>query len=114
MRFRYVSLILALSGLLLHAAVGEIVPPEQDFRHVERSVEGSSRFDLVRSGKPDFSLVVSDPNDKILSTAAQDLARYMKVRWGSEPQIVADTEKVARKFDCDCLAAIAGQASCIV
>jgi hypothetical protein len=92
MRFRYVSLILALSGLFLHAAVAEIVPPEQDFRHVERSVEGSSRFDLVRSGKPDFSLVVSDPNDKILSTAAQDLARYMKVRWGSEPQIVADTE----------------------
>src|ERR1700733_6117013 len=92
MRFRYVGLILALTGFLLQAAVAEIVPPEQDFRHVERSVEGSSRFDLIRASKPDFSLVVSDPNDKILSTAAQDLAGYMKSRWGSEPPIVATAE----------------------
>jgi hypothetical protein len=92
MRFRYVSLILALTAVFLHATVAEVLPPEQDFRHVERSVEGSSRFDLIRSSKPDFSLVVSDPNDKILSTAAQDLARYMKSRWGSEPQIVAHAE----------------------
>ena len=112
MRFRYVSLILALSGLFLHAAVAEIVPPEQDFRHVERSVEGSSRFDLVRSGKPDFSLVVSDPNDKILSTAAQDLARYMKVRWGSEPQIVADTENSHGNLIVIASLRSASQASC--
>src|ERR1700689_3610446 len=92
MRFRYVSLILALTGLFLHAAFADVVPPEQDFRHVERSVEGASRFDLIRSGKAEFSLVVSDPNDKILSTAAQDLARYMKSRWGSEPQIAAHAE----------------------
>jgi hypothetical protein len=92
MRFRYVSLILALTSFFLHVAVAEIVPPEEDFRHVERSVEGSSRFDLIRSSKPDFSLVVSDPTDKTLSTAAQDLAEYMKLRWGSGPQIAARAE----------------------
>jgi hypothetical protein len=92
MQFRFVTLILLLSGFLMQASGAAIEPPAQDFRHVERSAEGSSRFDLVRSGKPDFSLVVSDPNDMVLATAAGDLARYIKSRWGTAPAIVAHVE----------------------
>lgn len=92
MRFRLIALILVLSGLLAHAALADIEPPTQNFRHVERSVAGASRFDLVRSGKPAFSVVVSDTTDSKLSTASLDLARYMKSRWGASPQILTDTD----------------------
>src|ERR1700760_3522702 len=86
---RMIALTLMLGGLLMQTSGAAIEPPAQDFRHVERVVEGASRFDLVRSGKPAFSIVVTDPNDVVLSTAAQDLARYTKARWNSAPAISA-------------------------
>ena len=89
MRFRFVTLLLMLPGLLLPKAGAQIEPPAQDFHHVERVAQGSTRFDLVQSGKPDFSLLVSDPGDVVLSTAADDLVRYFKTRWGSAPAIVS-------------------------
>jgi hypothetical protein len=92
MRFRLIALILVLGGLLTQAALADIEPPTQNFRHVERSVTGASRFDLVRSGKPAFSVVVSDTTDSKLSTAAQDLAQYLKSRWGAAPKILTDTD----------------------
>jgi hypothetical protein len=82
-----VALTLLLSGFLMQASSAAIEPPAQDFRHVERIAEGSSRFDLVRSGKPAFSIVVSDPSDVVLATAAEDLARYTKSRWNTAPDI---------------------------
>lgn len=89
MRFRFSILAILVGGFCLRAFSADIEPPLQDFRQVERSVEGASRFDLVRSGQPRFSIVVTDPNDEILATVAHDFAGYIRVRWGTGPRIVS-------------------------
>lgn len=91
-------LILLLCSLSAPAALAEnasIEPPSQDFHQVERSFETGARFDLIRAGKPGFKIAVSDPQDRILSTAAGDLARYFQSRWGSKPSIAPPTGSAA-------------------
>ncbi len=96
MRICRLTLTLILSGFILQSGSAEttangIAPPDHYFRTVERSVTGSTPFGLVRGRRPEFSIVVSDPNDEILSTAAEDLARYFEQRWGTRPAIVSHT-----------------------
>jgi hypothetical protein len=69
-------------------STAEITPPDHYFRSVERTMTGSSPFYLLREGRPQFSVLVSDPNDEILNTAAADLSSYMQKRWGTKPQTV--------------------------
>lgn len=94
MRFSLLAIVFLLGGfmggLLSHAAAAdltEIQPPRQDFRHIERSVEGAQRFDLIRSSKPAFHVAVSDPQNLILRTAAADFARYFQARWDAGPAV---------------------------
>ena len=56
--------------------------------------------------------MVSDPNDKILSTAAQDLARYMKSRWEANLRSVAHEENAHGNVILLASAEISGHASC--
>ncbi len=96
MRIRLLTFTLILSGFMLQSGAAQtaangIAPPDHYFRTVERSVNGSSPFYLVRNRWPDFSLVVSDPKDEILSTAAEDIAGYVEKRWGTRPAIVFHT-----------------------
>jgi hypothetical protein len=83
--FRIV-VVAAMLPVLCAAAVN---PPAQRYRSVTRYFRDGPAFPLIQNSRPAFRLVISDPGNPILDTAAGDLRRYFAERWGSGPQIAS-------------------------
>jgi hypothetical protein len=74
---------------LCAANLGEVPIPLSYNRQVKRGITGSTPFTMVKNGHPAFALFVSDKNDLILETAAEDFARYFQERWGVSPRVLS-------------------------
>lgn len=70
----------------------EITPPDKYFRTVDREASGATPFHLLRDRRAVFSLVVSDPDDEVLQTAASDFGGYMQKRWHTQPSILRQVD----------------------
>lgn len=95
---RMLLLLVLLLPTLYCAASDQVNPPGVYYRKVDRHVDGKATFTLVAGGRPTFSLVVFDSSDPILSTAADDTARYFRERWGSAPMVFHELDSQGSNF----------------
>ena len=64
------------------------VAPPSDYHHtVERGISGTDVSVLVAMGRPAFRVMVSEPGDEVLQTAAEDFSTYFRQRLGQGPAI---------------------------
>jgi len=71
---------------------GEVNPPDDYYRQVNRSFVAGKPFRLVAKSRPAFAIWVADRNDIVLMTAANDFAAYFQQRYGAAPRILHSLE----------------------
>ena len=81
-----------LPPMLCCAAANQVDPPSVYFQKVDRQIEGNANFPLVAGGRSTFSILILNNSDPVLTTAAEDAARYFRERWGSVPPVVHEID----------------------